>query len=264
MDRKDFKLLVVQTGVPRADGIVLSDSESDSAAFRGSAVPLSQYKFTSQSFLKVTELATVGGTIDKDYPKRQGGYAFEICGSGAMSVLERCRPTFPFRVVTACTEDSQDLTELHRSQIVDVCRGAEETFILVTHGTDTILQTAAFIAKRLVGASDVISGDVTGPSLPDSDAGRSQSPTDGDAHTVTSSLRQVTGRGDENFGKTVVLTGAFLPERFKDTDADFNVGVAVGAMQGGLGPGVYVSLGGRVWRWDRVTRAKDGRYVSLE
>ena len=29
-------------------------------------------------------------------------------------------------------------------------------------------------------------------------------------------------------GKVVVLTGSFLPEKFKDSDADFNIGVAVG------------------------------------
>ena len=54
------------------------------------------------------------GTIDKDYPRRKGGYAFELGDSGAVSVLDKVRPSFPYRLVTACREDSQDLTEQHR------------------------------------------------------------------------------------------------------------------------------------------------------
>ena len=54
------------------------------------------------------------GTIDKDYPKRKGGYAFEICDSGARALLDKVHPSFPYRLVTACREDSQDLTQQHR------------------------------------------------------------------------------------------------------------------------------------------------------
>ncbi len=50
-------------------------------------------------------------------------------------------------------------------------------------------------------------------------------------------------------GKTIVLTGAMTPERFRESDADFNVGMAVGAVQT-LPPGVYIVLYGEVKRWD--------------
>lgn len=50
-------------------------------------------------------------------------------------------------------------------------------------------------------------------------------------------------------GKTIVLTGAMLPEKFRDSDADFNLGMAVGALQH-LPPGVYIALYGQVLRWD--------------
>lgn len=48
-----------------------------------------------------------------------------------------------------------------------------------------------------------------------------------------------------NPNKTVVLVGSALPEKFRDSDADFNLGVAVGVAQL-MGPGVYVVLGGEV------------------
>jgi L-asparaginase len=50
-------------------------------------------------------------------------------------------------------------------------------------------------------------------------------------------------------GKTIVLTGAMTPERFRDSDADFNVGMAVGAVHC-LPPGVYIALYGEVKPWD--------------
>lgn len=53
-------------------------------------------------------------------------------------------------------------------------------------------------------------------------------------------------------GKTIVLTGAMTPERFRESDADFNVGMAVGAVQT-LPPGVYIVLYGEVKRWDEYT-----------
>ena len=50
-------------------------------------------------------------------------------------------------------------------------------------------------------------------------------------------------------GKTIVLTGAMLPEKFRDSDADFNIGMAIGAAQC-LPHGVYIVLYGEVKKWD--------------
>jgi L-asparaginase len=46
--------------------------------------------------------------------------------------------------------------------------------------------------------------------------------------------------------KTIVLTGALNPARFRDSDAIFNIGCAVGAVQT-LPPGVYITMNGKVW-----------------
>ena len=47
-------------------------------------------------------------------------------------------------------------------------------------------------------------------------------------------------------GKTIVLTGALNPARFRGSDAEFNIGTAVGAVQS-LPPGVYIAMNGRIW-----------------
>jgi L-asparaginase len=53
--------------------------------------------------------------------------------------------------------------------------------------------------------------------------------------------------------KTVVLTGAMVPFAFKHSDALFNVGVALGAVQT-LPAGVYVAMNGQIFKWDGVQK----------
>ena len=47
-------------------------------------------------------------------------------------------------------------------------------------------------------------------------------------------------------GKTIVITGAMQPARFRESDAVFNVGVAIGALQT-LASGVYIAMNGRIF-----------------
>jgi L-asparaginase len=54
-------------------------------------------------------------------------------------------------------------------------------------------------------------------------------------------------------GKTVVLTGSMQPARFRSTDAVFNVGFALGALQS-LPPGVYLAINGRIFDPERVRK----------
>jgi len=56
--------------------------------------------------------------------------------------------------------------------------------------------------------------------------------------------------------KTVVFTGAMRPQKMSDSDAAFNVGVAVGALNV-LGSGVYLAMNGRVH--DAANVRRDGR-----
>jgi len=57
-------------------------------------------------------------------------------------------------------------------------------------------------------------------------------------------------------GKTMVLTGALNPARFRDSDAVFNIGCAVGALQS-LPNGVWVAMNGRIWDPQKVRKNRD-------
>lgn len=57
-------------------------------------------------------------------------------------------------------------------------------------------------------------------------------------------------------GKTIVLTGSLSPARFQSSDAVFNIGCAIGAVQS-LPPGVYVVMNGRVFTADKVRKNRE-------
>lgn len=63
-------------------------------------------------------------------------------------------------------------------------------------------------------------------------------------------------------GKTIVLTGALAPAIFKDSDAVFNIGCAVAAAQVAA-PGVYITMNGRVFEYDKVRKdVENNRFVE--
>jgi L-asparaginase len=69
----------------------------------------------------------------------------------------------------------------------------------------------------------------------------------------------LTGLGN----RTVVLTGALSPARFRTTDAVFNVGMAVAAVQSAA-PGVYIAMNGQVFRAGQVQKNRDAnRFEAL-
>ncbi len=53
--------------------------------------------------------------------------------------------------------------------------------------------------------------------------------------------------------KTIVITGALNPARFHGSDAHFNIGCAIGALQS-LSSGVYIAMNGRIWHPDKVRK----------
>lgn len=60
--------------------------------------------------------------------------------------------------------------------------------------------------------------------------------------SMVATAQVLKGIGD----KTIVLTGALNPARFRGSDAEFNIGCAVGAVQS-LPAGVYIAMNGRIW-----------------
>jgi L-asparaginase len=60
--------------------------------------------------------------------------------------------------------------------------------------------------------------------------------------------------------KTIVLTGAMIPYAFKNSDAVFNLGFALSAVQA-LPCGVYICINGEIFNWDKVTKnTKEGYF----
>jgi L-asparaginase len=65
-------------------------------------------------------------------------------------------------------------------------------------------------------------------------------------------------------GKTIVLTGALAPARFRVTDAIFNLGLALGAVQS-LPPGVYLAMNGTVFPAGEVRKNRElGRFEAVQ
>eukprot|EP00930_Biecheleria_cincta_P009683 TRINITY_DN11149_c0_g1_i1.p1 TRINITY_DN11149_c0_g1~~TRINITY_DN11149_c0_g1_i1.p1 ORF type:complete len:229 (+),score=36.97 TRINITY_DN11149_c0_g1_i1:37-723(+) len=93
-------------------------------------------------------LAT-GGTVDKAYPRLTGGWAFEIGEPAAGRILERVTPPgFDYSVQSVCAKDSQEITDDDRTKLLASCESADCDWIVVTHGTDTMIETAQFLGRR--------------------------------------------------------------------------------------------------------------------
>ena len=165
-------------------------------------------------------IVATGGTFDKDYPRSTRGYAFEIDEPAAGRVLDG----MPFLglsydVVSVCRKDSTEIDESYRAASAGAVASAAGRLVVVTHGTDTMIDTANRIHNALLQP--------------------------------------------EGTKKTVVFTGALKPERFKDSDAAFNLGGAIAAT-GCLPPGsVAICMGGMVIPAPLAERCPDtGRFLQ--
>ena len=85
-----------------------------------------------------------GGTFDKEYNELTGALAFKDTHLPEMLRLGRSRVDVSIR--TLMMIDSLDMTATDRALIVEQCRQAAEARILITHGTDTMVDTAAALA----------------------------------------------------------------------------------------------------------------------
>ncbi|MFC2161963.1 asparaginase domain-containing protein [Acidobacteriota bacterium] len=161
--------------------------------------------------MKITFIQT-GGTIDKDYPKNTKGYAFEIQEPAVERILERLHPEFLYEIIPLLQKDSLDLTEEDRHKMYDTCVQSAGDKIIITHGTDTLIETARFLSPIK--------------------------------------------------NKLIVLTGSLRPERFSDSNAPINLGVALGAVNA-LETGVFIAMSGRVFSWNDVIRNPEtGQFVE--
>jgi L-asparaginase len=155
--------------------------------------------------VEAVRIIITGGTFDKHYDEIRGILTFK--DTHLPEILKYVRCTLPIELELNQLIDSLDMHLANRLKILESCRRAPENRIVVTHGTDTMIETGRIL-------------------------------------------------GEAGLGKTVVLTGAMVPYSFTASDAVFNLGCAITAVQL-QPPGVYVAMNGRVFPWDHVRKHKE-------
>lgn len=97
-----------------------------------------------------------GGTFDKEYDELNGKLFFKETHLPELLKLGRC--TLPINTRTLMMVDSMYMSDEDRALILHNCRHCEESMILITHGTDTLDQTAAVIAEAKLEKTIVLTG----------------------------------------------------------------------------------------------------------
>jgi L-asparaginase len=97
-----------------------------------------------------------GGTFDKEYNELTGELYFKDTHLPEMLRLGRCRVDVDIR--TLMMIDSLVMTQEDRQLIADHCIKADESKIIITHGTDTMAETARFLAGKLSDKTIVLTG----------------------------------------------------------------------------------------------------------
>ena len=97
-----------------------------------------------------------GGTFDKEYNELNGQLFFK--DTHLPEMLELGRNLVPVDIRTLMMIDSLEMTEIDRELIAKHCIEADETQIIITHGTDTMAETAQVLAKMVTGKTIVITG----------------------------------------------------------------------------------------------------------
>jgi len=104
----------------------------------------------------VIRIFVTGGTFDKTYDEISGRLSFAETHLPEMLQLGRSRVAVSIR--TLMMVDSLDMTDADREVIVRNCRQCEESRIVVTHGTDTMVETAVSLARGAGGKTIVLTG----------------------------------------------------------------------------------------------------------
>ena len=157
------------------------------------------------------QIFSCGGTIDKIYFDAKSEY--EVGEPQIETVFRDANVGFTYSIESLLRKDSLDMDDADRQLIRDKVLACNSQLVLITHGTDTMPETARFLQG-----------------IP---------------------------------GKVIVLTGSMTPARFQKSDAEFNVGCAVGALFS-CSPGVYIAMNGCVFPADRVRKNREaGRFEGI-
>ncbi len=102
-----------------------------------------------------------GGTFDKEYNELNGQLFFKDTHMHDLLELGRCRLDVEIR--TLMMIDSLEMTDEDRDLIVHQCYNCEEDRIVITHGTDTMADTARILAQKVTASKTIV---LTGAMIP--------------------------------------------------------------------------------------------------
>ncbi len=97
-----------------------------------------------------------GGTFDKEYNEITGQLFFK--NTHMSELLEKGRSKVPVEIRTLMMVDSLEMTDEDRELIAHQCNQCEETKIVITHGTDTMSETAKLLAQRIKNKTVILTG----------------------------------------------------------------------------------------------------------
>lgn len=92
----------------------------------------------------IIKIFVTGGTFDKEYNELNGTLAFKHTHMKEILTLGRCK--VPVDITTLMLKDSLDITSEERELIAQSCYNTPHDKIVITHGTDTMVETAKHIA----------------------------------------------------------------------------------------------------------------------
>jgi L-asparaginase len=150
------------------------------------------------------KLLITGGTIDKTYKELSGELSFTQ--THIIEILNRGRSTVNIDSEVLFLKDSLEMNDKDRDLILSKCLECDEDKIIITHGTDTMVDTAQLL-------------------------------------------------GDKIKDKTIVLFGSMIPYSVNNSDALFNLGGALSAVQNKK-QGVYIAMNGQIFDFDKVKKNK--------
>lgn len=101
-------------------------------------------------------IVVTGGTFDKEYNELNGTLYFR--NTHVERMLERGRCRLPVSIDVLMMHDSLDLTDTDRARIVQATRECAERRVVITHGTDTMVETAHALAQGVPDKTIVLTG----------------------------------------------------------------------------------------------------------
>lgn len=113
-------------------------------------------------------VVTTGGTIDKIYFDRLSEFA--VGDPQVERLLRQANVTFRWMVTPLMRKDSLELTDADREEIVAAVTACDEGQVLVTHGTDTMIETARALVDAELDKVVVLTGSMQPARQQDSDA----------------------------------------------------------------------------------------------